>query len=75
MEIFKGGSKMNGFLKFLSSSKYQLVLIITAVIVWAIATNRVYALDGIHTLRDLAIAYCSARILEPIVEYILSRRN
>lgn len=64
---------MNGFVKFLSSSKYQLALIVTGTIIWAIATNKVEALPALHILRDLSIAYFSARILEPLVEFLLRR--
>ena len=75
MEIYWGGMEMNGFLKFLSSSKYQLALLTFGFIVWLIASNKISGELAVREVVKLSIAYFGARVLEPFVEFLLNRRK
>jgi len=64
---------MNGFYKWLSSTKFQITLL---------ATLLIYSLTPLFKLSPEVVAdslvkivgiYCGARILEPIVEFLIKK--
>lgn len=66
---------MNGFLKWLSSTKFQICVLSIGLIY---LQQELYGLNPeivTDAIIKLALGYFSARILEPIVEFLIQKLN
>jgi len=64
---------MNGFKKWLSSTKFQVAVLAIGLIYAAMAIFKAdpTAMNGY--IRDIAIGYFGARVAEPVVEFMTSK--
>lgn len=64
---------MSGFKKWLSSTKFQITVLVIALIY---LQQELYGLDAVtvaNSLVKICVAYLGARILEPVVEKITGK--
>lgn len=64
---------MNGFKKWLSSTKFQIAFIAIGLIYVAMEIFDADPADAIGAIRDVAIGYFGARVAEPIVEFMTKK--
>lgn len=65
----------NGFFKFLTSTKFQVAILGLGLILLLVGKFKGDPNHGISTIRDVALGYFGARILEPVVEFMLERKR
>ncbi len=59
---------MNGFKKWLSSTKFQIGILAIGLIYIAMEIFEADPADALPLIRDVALGYFTARVAEPIVE-------
>lgn len=66
---------MNGFTKWLSSTKFQIAVLSIGLIYLQQEWYGLSATVAADCIMKLAIAYFGARIIEPVVEFIVKKLN
>jgi len=64
---------LNGFNKWLQSSKFQIALIAIGLIYLSMEIFNANPDTALPLVRDVAIAYFGARVIEPVVEFVVKR--
>jgi len=64
---------MNGFYKWLSSTKFQIAILAIGLIYISMEIFKASPYTAIRAIRDVAIAYFGARVAEPIVEFVVGK--
>lgn len=67
-------SSVDGFAKWLSSTKFQVFMLVFVIAIFLIVVYRLSPADALGKIRDVAIAYMGARVLEPVAEF-LTKKN
>lgn len=62
----------NGFTKWLSSSKFQIGILAIGLIYLSMEIFEANPDTAIKAIRDIAIGYFGARVIEPIVEFAVN---
>ena len=65
--------KLNGFMKWLQSSKFQIALIAIGLIYLSMEIFKANPDTAIPAIRDIALGYFGARVVEPVVEFAIKR--
>lgn len=66
---------MNGFLKWLNSTKFQIGILAIVLIYFSVEIFQADPNIANSLIRDVAIAYFGARVAEPVVEYLTNRMS
>jgi len=61
---------MSGFYKWLSSTKFQVGVLSIGLIYLSMELFKANPSVAIEAIRDIAVCYFGARILEPVVEFV-----
>lgn len=64
---------MNGFKKWLSSTKFQIAVLAIGLIYVAMKIFKADPEVAIPAIRDVSIAYFGARVIEPIVDFVTKK--
>lgn len=63
----------NGFKKFMISSKFQIAAVTIGLVYLSVNLLGATPDIAIRCIRDVAVAYFAARVLEPAVEFMVTR--
>lgn len=64
---------IDGFAKWLSSTKFQVFMLVFVLGIFLIVVYKLQPADALGKIRDVAIAYMGARVLEPVAEFITKK--
>lgn len=64
---------MNGFKKWLSSTKFQIAVLAIGLIYIAMEIFEADPAVAIGAIRDVSLGYFTARVVEPIVEFVTKK--
>lgn len=64
---------MNGFKKWLSSTKFQIAVLAIGLVYVAMEIFEADPADALPLIRDVALGYFTARVAEPIVEMAVKK--
>jgi hypothetical protein len=65
--------RLEGFLKWLNSTKFQVFLIFSGFAFFLVVVYKLNPLEALKCLKDVSIAYMAARVVEPISDLIASK--
>lgn len=66
-------SQLNGYVKWLSSTKFQICLLTEIAVYIAIPLFNLEPEFAVTKMVEVCAIYCATRVLEPIVEFIVKK--
>jgi len=65
--------KMVGFVKWLTSTKFQVTAMLFAMAVFLVMAYHLDPAVALHDARDVALGYLTTQVAQPIVEFITAK--